>query len=430
MTKQPTTDQSPKSSMCGSCISLLLAIAIGALLALSPKGVSPPAVPASSYTKLIPPWPILLTLGPLSDMLRMAADALTPPDVLVRMKATAYWQSEVQYALVKNGIPDAMDAEGVAGVTCAKVAQDLDLSEFVTCRYMAAAMQLGLLNSPATASNGKKLFVLSSAGKFLRTDTPGNAVAFTLMINEETAKAWRAAGTKSIKTGEKGGFMEAFGEGVWTYHAKHPEKEKQFDMAMEAVAPSMIGAILADYAPPNENVTFCDIGGGQGTVVANFLQHYPGAKGKLFDQTSVVANANAYLATTDVGDRVEVVGGSFFEPLPKTFGECDVFFLKFILHDWDDASAIKILKNVLAVSRPGSVLTNADFILGSHPSRSSLEQFKALMDINMLASCPMGARERSLADFKDLFSAAGITGNVTQYDLRDPLSVVEVALHE
>ena len=48
-------------------------------------------------------------------------------------------------------------------------------------------------------------------------------------------------------------------------------------------------------------------------------------------------------------------GASFFDALPKELKECDVFYLKFVLHDWGDKECVQILKNIAqkAMNMPG-----------------------------------------------------------------------------
>ena len=145
---------------------------------------------------------------------------------------------------------------------------------------------------------------------------------------------------------------------------------------MSSLASGIVGAIISDYALPKPDAIFCDIGGSKGSVIANFLKHYPKAQGFLFDQASVVKAAQTDIASAGMSERIKTVGGSFFEPLPTVLEQCDVFFMKFILHDWDDQSCIKILKNIKNAAKPGAVLVNADFIIGAHPAASGLERFE------------------------------------------------------
>src|SRR5512133_3415383 len=81
--------------------------------------------------------------------------------------------------------------------------------------------------------------------------------------------------------------------------------------------------------------TIVDVGGGRGTLLAALLDEYPTVHGVLFDQDHVVAGV-------DLGERGRVVGGSFFDDVPSGG---DAYLLKAIVHDWEDAEAMTILRN-------------------------------------------------------------------------------------
>ena len=84
------------------------------------------------------------------------------------------------------------------------------------------------------------------------------------------------------------------------------------------------------------------------------------------------------------------------------------------------------LKKIKAVAKPGARLAVVEHVLGV--SGPFMERAKAMMDINMMASNPSGAKERSVAEYEALFAAAGITAPATLIPMRDILSIVEVAL--
>jgi hypothetical protein len=146
----------------------------------------------------------------------------------------------------------------------------------------------------------------------------------------------------------------------------------------------------------------------------------------VFDLPPVVERAKAELATLGLSERVTTMGGSFFDALPAELGSCDVFYLKFILHDWDDAANEKILRNIAAVGKAGARVVTTDFILGV--DGPNMEMNKRMMDINMMASNPIGARERTWADYAALFGKAGIKGTPKLIKMRDLVSTVETTL--
>ena len=100
--------------------------------------------------------------------------------------------------------------------------------------------------------------------------------------------------------------------------------------------------------------------------------------------------------------------------------------LKFILHDWDDTSCIALLQQIARVAKKGVRLVTTDFILGV--DGANMEMSKRLMSVNMMASNPAGARERTWDEYQALLGAAGITGEAKLIKMRDLVSTVEVAV--
>ena len=274
----------------------------------------------------------------------------------------------------------------------------------------------------STDAQGK--YSLTPAGDMLRSDHPGSLRSFMLMINEETTKAWRAAGTKSLSSGQSG-FKEAFGKEWWAWHNEqgHATQMRQFDAAMRSLNADVSGALLVDWAPPKEDALVCDIGGGAGHMTAAMVKHYPKLKGIVFDQPKVVASSTKeVLAELGVSDRVSTVGGSFLEPLPAALSSCDAFYLQFILHDWADEECVSILSAIKAVAKEGSRIVTTDFILGV--DGANMEMSKRNMDINMMAVNPPGAGERTFEEYSALFARAGFAKPPQLVRLRDIISTV------
>ncbi|MFD3314117.1 methyltransferase [Streptomyces sp. NPDC058694] len=76
--------------------------------------------------------------------------------------------------------------------------------------------------------------------------------------------------------------------------------------------------------------------------------------------------------------------------------------LKYILRDWDDASCVRILQNCRAHLAKGGRIAVIDHLVGE-VGRPGLAP---LMDMNMLGMT--GGRERQVAEFDALFTAAGL----------------------
>jgi hypothetical protein len=99
-------------------------------------------------------------------------------------------------------------------------------------------------------------------------------------------------------------------------------------------------------------------------------------------------------------DRVELVEGDLFGEL---HADADVYLLKNILHDWDDATSARILAGVRATMKPGSRL----LVIEQLQEPNEPHPFASLSDLQMLTQCVDG-RERSRDELRGLISGAGL----------------------
>lgn len=194
------------------------------------------------------------------------------------------------------------------------------------------------------------------------------------------------------------------------------------------------GALVADWKPPESagghNATICDMGGGVGAFLAEWLRHHPHARGVLLELPAHVPRAAAFFASRGVAGRASVVGHNFLEPLPEKVGDvCDVYFVKNCLHNWPDEQAALILSHIReGAKKKHAVLAVAEVVLDAGTPASG-RTFKYLMDVQMAAVMPAGARERTMADFKKLFQAAGLPAPPERVPLRDINSLLITTLH-
>src|SRR6266545_2200547 len=141
-----------------------------------------------------------------------------------------------------------------------------------------------------------------------------------------------------------------------------------------------------------------DIGGGTGTLIAEVLRRNPRLRGTLVDLPETAARARQYLAGLGLDDRCEVVGQSFFDPLPAG---ADAYLLSRVIHDWDDAAASAILRRCAqAAGSTGRVLVIESAAAGGDPAGF------AEMNLRMLVLA--GGRERTIDDYSALAAGAGM----------------------
>ena len=150
-----------------------------------------------------------------------------------------------------------------------------------------------------------------------------------------------------------------------------------------------------------------DLGGGKGGLLASLLRQYPGMRGGIFDLENVVQHAReAFHAPEgefrDVGDRVkseDLVAGDFLVEVPP----CEVYTMKWCLHDWDDGKCVTVLENIrrAIIKGPRSRLVVLESILSD--GRSG--RMSRYADMNMMLA--VGGQERDLNRWRDIAQRAG-----------------------
>ncbi len=199
----------------------------------------------------------------------------------------------------------------------------------------------------------------------------------------------------TVRTGEPA-WEKVFGRPFWAYLDEHPAIAASFDATMAVDAGNAPVADGYDWTTVRHVV---DVGGGTGTLIAGVLRRNPWLRGTLVDLPETADRARRYLAGEGLGGRCEVVGQSFFEPLPAG---ADAYLLNRVIHDWDDAAAVAILRRCGEAARgTGRVL-----MVEPHGGAAGDPATFAEMDLRMLVL--VGGRERTLDDYTALATAAGL----------------------
>jgi hypothetical protein len=210
----------------------------------------------------------------------------------------------------------------------------------------------------------------------------------------------------------------AFGKNVFERFAEHGEESALFGQAMAAFSAALSQPLLDAY---DFSAFRCiaDIGGGTGRLLADILAENPAVRGILFDLPDVSAAATALLAASGLSQRCKLLGGSFFDSVPPG---ADAYVLKHILHDWDDARAIKILSNCrTAMARDARLLIVERMLPELAQQGRAAEAY--LVDLEMLVYTP-GGRERTESEFRAILSAAGFATTRIAHT-RTPVCLIE-----
>jgi hypothetical protein len=197
----------------------------------------------------------------------------------------------------------------------------------------------------------------------------------------------------TVRTGEPA-WEQVFGRPFWAYLDANPAISASFDATMAVDAGNVAVAKGYDWTTVRH---VADIGGGTGTLIAEVLRRNPHLRGTLADLPETAARARPYLGGCGLASRCEVVGQSFFDPLPPG---ADVYMLNRVIHDWDDAAASAILRRCAeAAGSTGRVLVVES--AGGGDSSGFTE-----MNLRMLVLT--GGRERTIDDYSALAGDAGL----------------------
>jgi hypothetical protein len=327
-----------------------------------------------------------------------------PPDAtLLQMLFGAQMQRSVCLA-ARLGIPDllaggAQTAEELAGKTGTHAPS--------LYRLLRTLASIGVFSEEGRG------FGLTPISALLRSDAPNSARDFAVMMGEDWI--WQAWGELpySVRTGAVA-HEKVQGMGSFEFFQQSEGAGKVFNAAMTNFTRAVIPAVneAYDFSGVSKLV---DVAGGHGLLLAGILKANPHLRGVLFDLPFVIEGAGPLLEAEGVGDRVELVEGSFFESVPEG---ADAYMMKHIIHDWDDGSSVRILRNIRGAMNEGGKVLIIEMVVpeggGPHPSKA--------LDILMLVM--EGGKERTPAEYGALLGEAGL--RMTRIiPTKSPYSIVE-----
>ncbi len=244
---------------------------------------------------------------------------------------------------------------------------------------------------------GKK-FALKPIGDLLRTGHPNSMRYSAIQMGERWSTRAMEHFTDTVRTGQDG-ITKAFGKNVFELFAESPEEAEVFNKSMTAFSSVLIDPIVAAY-DFNWIDRMADVGGGHGYLLSSILKKNSQMHGIVYDLPEVVSGGPGSAHFSGCEERVAFEAGSFFEKVPSG---CDAYIMKFILHDWSDDHCRKILGLIREQLPPHGRVLVCEQILDPGPAPGPAK----LLDIEMLAMT-VGGKERTAAEFSDLFSSAGL----------------------
>lgn len=320
------------------------------------------------------------------------ADRAREDRLALQRLVDGYFSTSLLYVAAKLGIADLL----AGGPRTAS-----DLAQATQCHAGALHRVLrGLVVVDVLVEREDGSFALSSIGAWLQSDHPHSLRPLAILSGEEFMPAWGNL-LHSARTGETA-FPHVFGMTVWEHRAQHPELNACFNLWMVQLTELANSALIAAYDFSSFS-TICDVAGGHGALLAAVLQAHPAARGLLFDQAHVLAEAQPYLEAAGVADRCTPVVADLFAPYPDELRGLDAYVFRNIIHDWDDEKSFVILQQCRQAMSEASRILLVERVL---PDRVADDPAAIWMDLRMLAGA--GGRQRSKDEYRALFGAAGL----------------------
>jgi len=302
----------------------------------------------------------------------------------------SFWAAPVVSVAAELGIPDRL-AHGPQDA--ATLAEACGAHAPAVFRLLRALVTLGLARE-----TGGTRFALTEAGQLLRADVPGSQRGRALFTGDMLWKQFGDLGYV-VRTGQRTRVMASGPEG-FAKLAEDPARLHAFQMAMAEGSVRAARAALAvhDFGR-YRNVL--DLGGGYGGVLTVLLEACPALRGAVLDLPYLESGAQAYLARAGVGARAGFLGGDFFAQVPSGF---DAVVMKYIIHDWDDEPALRILANCRRAAQPDTRLLLLEQVVPERLGQERGDQAVIRADLTMMT---VGGRERTAAEYAALFARSG-----------------------
>ncbi|HTP20833.1 MAG TPA: methyltransferase [Solirubrobacteraceae bacterium] len=189
-------------------------------------------------------------------------------------------------------------------------------------------------------------------------------------------------------TGAPPAFARAHGTDLWHWLAENPTEREVFDRAMLNGVHARAERLGRLQWRGDEVIV--DIGGGDGSLLIEFLRDRLDMRGIVFDLPEAMHD------DARLGDRIDFVAGSFFDRVP----EGDAYILSAVLHDWDDEPARAILDTIRRAARERARVVIVDGVL--EPRSPPVWRWA---DLHILAT--LGGRERDETSWRRLLASGG-----------------------
>ncbi|GME33715.1 putative o-methyltransferase family 2 protein [Neofusicoccum parvum] len=201
------------------------------------------------------------------------------------------------------------------------------------------------------------------------------------------------------------GFSAAWGIEVpmFVEIGRDPARAKRFGRAMQSLTGGEgyeVDYLVNGY--PWEalgSATVVDVGGSHGFVPVALAKRFPDLRFVVQDLPKTVADGPAHIPP-ELAARIDFQAHDFFTAQPVH--GADVYFFRWIFHNWSDKYCEKMLRCLIPALKPGArILVNENILPQPGSENPWDEKIIRTMDMTMLQL--LNARERAEDDYAELF---------------------------
>lgn len=316
---------------------------------------------------------------------------LTPAPWRLLQTGSAFWQSCALHVAVRLDIASAIGDERLdADAIAARVAAHPDAVRRLL-RMLAAT---GIF---AEVAGG--VYRNNALSGYLRKDNPKNIRAMILLHNsEEMSRPWYEFLEPCVRSGEVP-FTQAHGLELFAYLDAHPAFETLFSRAMDSVD-ALVGDSYATDFDWGRFGRIIDIGGSKGGKSIAILKRHARLRALVVDRAPVIAAARRYCSEHEAPallERLEFRAGDLLEAVPAADSATDIYLLSAVLHGFDDATCIGVLRRLAAAcAGSGACIALLELVM----PETGVDPLSAAFDMQMFIGTR--GRERTLGEWRSL----------------------------
>jgi len=297
----------------------------------------------------------------------------------------------VIYAAAKLGIAELL-RDGPQ--TLGKLSSATGADEHSLGRLLTVLSTIGICSRA-----GENRYALTEVGAYLDGEAEQSFKGWAIFEAEMLSKSWSGM-LDSVMTGKTAAELQGFASS-FELMGRTPENVDKFNLAMTELTRLVTPDILHSYDFSGIS-HLMDVGGGSGELLGAIAQQNRKLRGTIFDLPRCAEAAGKQLRQIGVSDRVEFVAGDFFKSVPAV---ADAIILKSIIHDWNDARSISILRNCHQ-SLPGDgKLLLVERLMPESPGMADEDKAHAMSDLNMMRG--PGGSERTTRQYRELLEQSG-----------------------